>query len=309
MQKKDYDKILTRLIGILTHLSENKFPNTKELANEFNVTVRTIQKDIYQRLISFPIEKNSEGRFQFIEGFTLNKSILTSHEMILISLSLSQFNHVNNLDKISNNILKKLLYPNFINPYFIKQEELENLNIDSKIIRNIEKAIQRQYIITVVFKNKTIEVEPYKIANFDGFWYLFAKELQSNKIKNFMISKICNVLTTDTIYKTSITHINQTLEHTHSAWFEDGKSYTVTIKVYPEIAHYFKQRSFLQSQKIFKELKDGTLYISFSVTHDEDIDNIIKAWLPHIEVIEPKNFKIKIIQELEQYLKKIKSPR
>ncbi|MEN4054204.1 WYL domain-containing transcriptional regulator [Sulfurimonas sp. NWX79] len=306
MQKKDYDKTLTRLMGILTSLSENKLPKTKDLADEFNVTVRTIQKDIYQRLINFPIEKNGEGRFKFIEGFSLNKSSLTLHEMILVSLSLSQFNHVNNLDKISNNILKKLLYPNFINPYYIKQEELENLNIDSKIIKTIEKAIQQQYIITVIFENLTVAVEPYKIANFDGFWYLFAKELESNKIKTFMISKIYDVLTTDIIYKTPRAQINQTLEHTHSAWFEDGKNYEVVIKVYPEIAHYFKKKNFLQSQKTIKEFKDGSLYISFEVTHDEDIDNIIKAWLPHIEVIKPEYFKKKIIQELEQYLQKIK---
>jgi len=42
----------------------NRLPDTKSLAEEFNVTTRTIQKDIYTRLYNFfPIEKNSEGKY------------------------------------------------------------------------------------------------------------------------------------------------------------------------------------------------------------------------------------------------------
>jgi predicted DNA-binding transcriptional regulator YafY len=75
---------------------------------------------------------------------------------------------------------------------------------------------------------------------------------------------------------------------------------------YNEIAIYFKRKDFLQSQVIEKELDNGSLIVSFEVSHDEDVDNIIKSWLPHIEVIEPKRYKNKIISELENYLKKVK---
>lgn len=84
MASKDYDKTLTRLINILTMLSLNRLPNTRDLAEEFGVTMRTIQKDIYQRLINFPIYKNEDGRFQFIDGFSLDKSMLDSTEMITV---------------------------------------------------------------------------------------------------------------------------------------------------------------------------------------------------------------------------------
>jgi len=35
--KKDYDKTLTRLVGILTKLSNNESPTSKELADEYNL--------------------------------------------------------------------------------------------------------------------------------------------------------------------------------------------------------------------------------------------------------------------------------
>lgn len=72
MAYRDYDKILTRLVGILYKLSHNELPTTSQLANEYNVTTRTIQKDIYQRLSSFPIHKNEHNQFYFPKGYKLS---------------------------------------------------------------------------------------------------------------------------------------------------------------------------------------------------------------------------------------------
>ena len=56
---KNYDPILQRLITIITKLSNNERYTTAEFAKEFNVSVKTIQNDIYKRLYnSFPITKD-----------------------------------------------------------------------------------------------------------------------------------------------------------------------------------------------------------------------------------------------------------
>ena len=56
-KKHDYDKILTRLTIILQRLYEGEILSTSELAEEFNVSSKTIQRDFNERLIRFPIEK------------------------------------------------------------------------------------------------------------------------------------------------------------------------------------------------------------------------------------------------------------
>ncbi len=300
---KDYDTTLTRLIGILSKLSNNERYNTKEFALEYNVGVRTIQKDINQRLISFPIEKDIDRKFKFIDGFSLNKSMLTTDEMMLVSLALSQFEDVSDFDKLTNSTLKKLLNPATFNPYFVKQDDLEDINIDSASINSLEDAIKLQNIVLIDSK----QVEPYKIVNYDGIWYLFAKDIEANKIKTFMLSKIKDLEIMSKKHNVSQKQIEQVLEKTHSAWFEDGQCFEVKIKVDSVIAIYFKQKEFLQSQVILEEYDDGSLLVSFEVSHDEDIDNIIKSWLPNIEIIEPKRLRDKIIQELEDYLKKMES--
>lgn len=306
-KKEQYDKALTRLIGILSKLSNNERFNTQELAKEYNVGQRTIQKDIYERLISFPIGKDSDGKFMFEYGFSLNKSLFNNDETILISLALSQFEDVNDFNKISDSILKKLLNPSTFNPYFIKQDDIESIKIDSTLIETLEQAIEYQNHILIKSVRGNIQVEPYKIVAYDGIWYLVAKDEEDGKTKTFMLSHIKDIKILPNKHRVSQSYIEQLLNKTHSAWFEEGNCFKVIIKVYSDIAQYFEKRKFLQSQNIEKKLDNGSLIVSFNVSHIEDIDNIIKSWLPDIEVLEPIDYRDKINNELKTYLKRIEN--
>jgi predicted DNA-binding transcriptional regulator YafY len=60
---------LTRLVNILSKLNDGDLLSTKELAEEFNVSIRTIQRDFNERLISFPIEKSGHS-WKMQDGFS-----------------------------------------------------------------------------------------------------------------------------------------------------------------------------------------------------------------------------------------------
>jgi len=301
---KDYDPVLKRLITIITKLSNDERYTTAEFAKEFNVSVKTIQNDIYKRLYSsFPITKDSLGRFKFEDGFSLDKSMLDNREMILVSLSLNCIkDNSDSFNKTSQSILQKLLYPNFFNPYYIKKEQFESIDINSNTVKQIETAIKDKIIVNIGSEDNIKTIEPYKIASFDNFWYLFAKDLKDNKIKTFMLSNIKHIELTSKKYKTNQKSIDLVLDNIHSAWFDDGETFEVVIEVLPPITQYFLKRDFLQSQEILDKKSNGSLIIKFEVTHDEDIDNLIKSWLPHIKVLEPTRFKDKIKKELQSYL-------
>jgi len=303
MAKKDYDKTLRRLTQILSKLSFDERPNSKELALEFNVSMRTIQKDMRDNLCEFPIVKDSNGRFMFQDGFSLNRTILDNDEMMFLKIALSQFNDVRDIHKIKDRIFQKLASKNFYNPYYIKQDDIEDLDIDSPFIERLENYINNQAVLELTLREKTLEVEAYKIANFDGFWYLFAKDLSDNKVKTFKLSEIQKLRPTERYHKVSPQEIESILGRTHSAFYSDGNSFRVLIKVHNCAALYFKSKDFLESQVIEKENEDGSLEVSFEVSHDEDIDNIIKAWLPDVVVLEPLRYKNKLIKELQSYIK------
>ncbi len=302
--KKNKDSTLRRLIDILSKLANDERYDAKELSHEYGVGVRTIQKDISEKLdYHFPIEKDSFGKFKFVDGTNISKAYLNPDEMMLVSLALSQFKDVSDFNKLTNSTLKKLLQPKIFNPYFIKQDDLEDIDIDSVLIESLEVAIRDQKHIKILSSRGDIIVEPYKIAAYDGIWYLVAKDEIDQKTKTFMLRRIENIKILPNKHKISQEKIQKILDTTHSAWFNEGQCYTVKIKVFSNIAHYFKQKDFLQSQNIEEELKDGSLIVTFEVSHDEDIDNIIKSWLPDIVVLEPLRYANKIKKELQNYLK------
>ena len=66
--KFSYDKALYRLVSIIAMLLKDERPTIKSLSLEFNVGIRTIQKDVYQRLNQFDIEKDNLGNLKFADN-------------------------------------------------------------------------------------------------------------------------------------------------------------------------------------------------------------------------------------------------
>ncbi len=56
--KKDYDPAMFRVVDIMLKLYNDERPTMDDLVQEYNVTLRTIQNDIYKRLEPFHITKN-----------------------------------------------------------------------------------------------------------------------------------------------------------------------------------------------------------------------------------------------------------
>ena len=73
---EEYDKLATRLILILTKFNSGERLSVEDLAEEFNVSDRTIQRDL-KKLSYLPIEK-SDGCYS-LEAYALGKLTQLSH--------------------------------------------------------------------------------------------------------------------------------------------------------------------------------------------------------------------------------------
>lgn len=65
------DKLSTRLVYILQYLNNGERFSLEELAQEFNVSIRTIQRDLHECLAFIPIKKEN-GKY-FLEDYVLGK--------------------------------------------------------------------------------------------------------------------------------------------------------------------------------------------------------------------------------------------
>jgi len=299
---KTHDLTLTRLILTLTKLSNNELPTMNDLKEEYNVSLRTIQRDIYERLVYFPIVKDDLSRLSFQNGFSLDRCKLENDEMLLIYLAMSQVKDISvNFNSKIDSIFAKLLNPAFSSTYFMKPQSFEKIDLKSKLFENIENSIKNNQIVEVLLKNRKTYIEPYKILSLDGIWHIMAKDLEDQKVKIFIISRIKSYDILNTKFKLQ-TDIHSVLNNVHSSWFSDGDSFKVKIIINHNIADYFKSKTILPTQKILEEKSCGSIIVEFEITHYEDIDNIIKAWLPDIRIIEPIAYKEKFEKELLNYL-------
>jgi len=305
MSTSKHDVFFSRALLMLQKLSLEGSVSVVDLAEEYNCDKRTIYRDI-KRLHFFPLELNS-GVVSVADGFSLDNSALHADELLVAELAFSAIDGLDtHIDKQIHSMRSKLSNPLFFTPYSIKSEGYEDIDMDSELLNKIENAIEKKNISKLTSNDNSSLVEPYKVIAFDGIWYLLAKDIDANKIKTYLISEIQEFRASTNILNLGASDIDTVLQKVHTAWFEDGNSFTVTLKIKKEIAHYFKLKKHLSSQKITKENKDGSLIVTYDVSCDEDVDNLVKAWLPHIEVMKPLRFKKRLLGELEEYIKGLK---
>ena len=63
----------------------------------------------------------------------------------------------------------------------------------TNLIKSLQDAIINFNQIEFYYKSKYRVIEPYKITTFDGYWYLYGKDITQNKLKTFYIKDINNL--------------------------------------------------------------------------------------------------------------------
>lgn len=298
---QDSDKILSRLIGILKKLSNNEKPRVKELASYFNVTQRTIQRDLYQRLLYFPIEKNNHSQLQFINGFALEQSVLDNDEMLFTYLTLSKIKDENpHFEEKVHKILRKLIKPQHkTTEEFSSQHTYHDVN--DEIINRVEDAILHNKVLLLQCKDKSLTFNPYKLIKNKDHMIMMGEDCKDKKVKSIPLHKIKNVH----IQKKKFTikkSLDETLNNVHSSFFATHQVKEFEAIINEEVASHFLNAKTLPHQEILKVYEDGSLSVKFITENVDDVESIIKHWMPYIKITKPKIYHERIISKMKDYI-------
>ena len=303
--KHDYDKILTRLTVILSKLNDGEALSVKELAKEFNTSDRTIQRDFNERLVSFPIyQENKKWKMQ--DGYKVEKTKSLEDEIVLEIIEKITEGIGGKFATKSHELLSKIKNEDF-NPIYTKLN-IEDITDKFKEIQVLESAIKDKIEIECSYDDEEYgvyktTVQPLKIVNFEGFWYLVA--LRDDILKKYYLKNISNTKATTVEFVTDA-KLESLLENSISVWFQkDVEPFEVKIYADETAAKYFKRRP-LPTQKIDALPENGSMEFSINITNDMEILPIIKYWLPHLRVIEPQWIQNKIDKSLSDYLEQTK---
>ncbi len=298
--KHDYDKILTRLTVILSRLNDGEALSVKALATEFNTSDRTIQRDFNERLVTFPIyQENKKWKMQ--EGFRVEKIKDLEDELILDIMEKITESIGGKFASKSKQLLSKIKNEDF-NPIYTKLN-IEDISDKFSEIQLLETAIRTKKEIRCTYNNEKYppyqtHIQPLKITNYEGFWYLIA--LKKDVLQKFYLKNISGVHLTDTSFTTD-SKLEALLQNSISIWFsKDTTPFKVKLYATKTAAKYFKRRP-LPTQSITSLNQDGTMEFSVNITHEMEILPIIKYWVPHLYVLEPEWLREIIEKDISEF--------
>lgn len=297
----DYDKILTRLTVILSRLYQAEQLKPSDLAKEFNVSERTIQRDFKDRLMNFPIYyENKHWKMQ--KDFKIEKNISVEDAITLDILENLSMNLGDKFHYRTSAILRKLKNRQY-SPIFTKLN-MEDISNEYESMISFEDAITQKYQIEVKYisryKEEVIVINPIKIVNFEGLWYLIATD-SNNILKSYYIKNITLLNKLDTKFEIS-KKVESILNNAISVWFTEDEPFEVILEIDNYVAKYFKSKPISNTQKILKE-DEQKLTISVMATNDMEIIPIVKSWMPFIKVISPSRIHESVREEAMKFLK------
>lgn len=289
---KSHDTLAQRLSLILTKLNNGESFTVIELANEFNVSARTIQRDINERLSYIPIQK--DGDYYSMESYALGK---LSFEDIKNFATLSGIKNL--YPSLSNEFITDILNVKLNSAYLIKNQGFEDISLKKEYFEFMSAAIIKKSPVSFYYKNKPRIANPYKLVNNNGIWYLLADE--DNKLKTFTFSKIEKFKWVDNtkIFKPKQEFL-EAISKNDTNWFSN-ELIEVILQVDNEAKGYFNRKEILPNQKIIEE-NDNHFIISTKVSYDDEILKLVKYWIPYIKIVKPKYLKEKLNKNLLAYM-------
>ena len=299
-QREEITKIC---LYILDALYRGENPTTKELSERFNTNRRNIQNYVKELEFIGIKRLGKEKRIAFKHALSHKKTPLNETEREFIRSSLDQLQEIDgDFSELAKIVSQKIMVTDVETLYYIRPENFEPMSHRKSLVKTLENAIDNTVKIDILYEGRGITLFPYKIVAFEGIWYLLADGLKDDSIQTYMLSRIEDWELSGERF-TPISDLMDHIGDMESAYSTEGTETEVVVKVHAKIADYFKYKKHLKSQDILEQDAKGNLLISYDITHHEDVDNLIKSWLPDIEVISPKSFKDRILRELTQYIK------
>lgn len=208
---------LERLISILVILLRKERIRAKELAEMFDVSTRTILRDIDTiNLAGIPIVtyQGTNGGIGIAEGYRLDRSVLTGEEMATIITALrgvattvTDPKHEVLMEKFKNTLSAPQLemLNSRANQFIIDMTPWGGNELLKEKIRALRQAIEESREVTFTYTDSNgtrtkRRIEPYSLVLKAQKWYLYAWCLDREAFRIFKLSRIKELQFSDRIF-------------------------------------------------------------------------------------------------------------
>ncbi len=290
---------INRLFEIIYILLDKETVTAQMLAERFEVSTRTIYRDIETLSASgIPIymSRGKGGGISILPNFVLNKSVLTDKEKADILSAVKAMSTVSFLDTDSAlNKLKNMLGENSADWIEIDFSNWSSGTDEFYIFSDLKTAILSRRLISFSYSNSNGKksfrtVEPYKLCFKGGAWYLYGFcELR----QDFRFFKLRRIKEFSIQNDNFIPKIVKKLFDKNSEYNSDFIKLKLKIssesayRVYDEFDEYEIQ-------------SDGNFIAEVNFPNNNWLPHYIMSFGSDCEVLEPNSLREEIIRELKK---------
>lgn len=245
------EKLAQRLSCIIARLHQGESIDKHQVASQFGVDVRTIERDLHQRLHGIA-ERNEQGLWVLSHNARSTIPARSLHDYARMAGTEHLFP-----DSSLAYLLGQISTPERQRATHVQPLPHEDLGRDTHTFTALQSAIQQHHTCRFTYKAKPRNAYPYRLIHKNGVWYLAAEEV--GRLKNFSVALIEHLQVDSTAtFTPKGTHLEY-IARKDDVWFTEATT-EVLLRVAPEIAHYFARRPLLPLQQ-HRQDSDGSLLV------------------------------------------------
>ncbi len=294
--------MLSRLFQMVYLLMEKPQMTAKELAEIFEVSERTIYRDIDKlTMAGIPVytSQGKHGGISILPDYVLDKAVLTTEEKDRIIESLNALNEVTPaVDKDSISKLRSFLGKQYQDWIEIEFSGWGNSSEDAATFERIKNAILGHFYMEIVYSGNQAglvhrKIKPIKLCFKDQAWYLYAYCCLRKDYRFFKLKRISHIHVLDSLFEPE--NVGKVLPKINHKYSDSLSKIWVTLEISREMAF----RAYEELSNIVV-MDNGTLLCKIEVSDIPWFTSYVLSYGSHIKVLEPMEIKEKVRQEIER---------
>jgi len=282
------------------------FPNCRKIADELEVSSKTIQRDIdfMRDRLGLPIEYEPlRVGFHYTEEVTSFPSIEVSEgeiaALFVAQKALAQYKGTpferplrSAFRKLADSLKERVSFS------WSDLEEAISFHsagasvadltlfetVSQAVLRSVELELEYRKLKSIGYESR--RVRPFHIASLENQWYLFAEDLERKQLRTFALPRMRDARLTETRFRRPANFSIAKVLSGSFGVFEGGKKHRIRLKFDPFAARLVSERNWHDSQKI-KTARDGSMTLELKLGGLEEIERWVLSWGSHVRVVEP----------------------
>ncbi|WP_310599223.1 WYL domain-containing transcriptional regulator [Desulfobulbus sp.] len=301
-----YNPLHTRLLFIDRKLREKCFPNCGSLADEWEVSVRTIQRDLdHMRYeLDAPIEYSAQHRGYYYTEDQYQLPALNIRESDLFAIYLAEklltqyegtpiYDNLRSMfGKIEASLPDKTVALPSHDPGLFTVLPPFTTVILPDVLTTVFDCLRNSTRMTIDYRSPggevaPREIDPYHGVRFEGDWYVVGHCHLRQAIRTFSLARMAAARkgTAQFVRPASFDFRKLFGSHFGIHWGKDEVE--VRIHFSPKAAAYVRERQWHPSQRL-EERNDGSLILVLTVNHLLELKRWILSWGDGARVIAPR---------------------